>query len=508
MYQATVGAQDVALLTGRAADSVEISLALPAAPMVYVLGGSASSAYDSASGALQVNAQLNGLVRVLISPADGTAPLLLLLADDATSATFWRYDTSSGPVLVRGPSLLRAATVNGAAVQLSGDTAAAADLEVWAPRGITQVLWNAGAVATSTTSSGSLQATAQLQGPAQVTLPALTSWRHAAENPEASPGFNDSGWTLADKTTTFSTTPVPSGQPVLFADDYGFHYGDVWYRGAYTGTGGAQTVSLAYSSGTEGMLMAWLDGIALGTHRQPIPTLAQATQSTWTASATFAVPASLSGAGNHVLSVLVRPMAHGEDGGANDAHKAARGLTAVTFAGANPAVTWRIQGATSPDPVRGPLNNGGLYGERQGWHLPTYADGAWESLTLPRADTGQGVGWFRSTFTMDVPQGTDASIGLTLTDTATRAYRVQIFLNGWNLGQYINDVGPQHTFVLPNGILHTNGTNTLALAVLRDGTTPSGPGTVELTLLGSAAGGVPITNLARAHRTARRQSVR
>jgi arginine exporter protein ArgO len=72
---------------------------------------------------------------------------------------------------------------------------------------------------------------------------------------------------------------------------------------------------------------------------------------------------------------------------------------------------------------------------------------------------------------------------------------VQIFLNGWNLGQYINDVGPQHTFVLPNGILRTRGRNTLALAVLRDGTTPAGPNSVSLTLLGLAAGGVPVADL-------------
>lgn len=60
------------------------------------------------------------------------------------------------------------------------------------------------------------------------------------------------------------------------------------------------------------------------------------------------------------------------------------------------------------------------------------------------------------------------------------------------MGQYINDVGPQHTFVLPNGVLDTRGPNTLALAVLADGTTPSGPGAVELTLLGRSAGGVPV----------------
>ncbi|MEU1165685.1 beta galactosidase jelly roll domain-containing protein, partial [Streptomyces sp. NPDC005921] len=73
--------------------------------------------------------------------------------------------------------------------------------------------------------------------------------------------------------------------------------------------------------------------------------------------------------------------------------------------------------------------------------------------------------------------------------------RVQIFLIGWNLGQYINDVGPQHTFVLPNGILRTRGSNTLALAVLGDGTTEIGPGSVRLELLGSAAGGVPVVGV-------------
>ncbi|HZP54704.1 beta galactosidase jelly roll domain-containing protein, partial [Actinocrinis sp.] len=276
-----------------------------------------------------------------------------------------------------------------------------------------------------------------------------------------------------------------------------FHYGDVWYRGYYTAAAGVQSVSLSYSSGTQGMLMAWLDGVPLGTHRQPVPTKAQDSQSTWTATATFAVPSTLSDSGAHVLAVLVRPMAHSEDGGSNDAHKAARGLTAATFSGATPAVTWRIQGAdtASADPLRGPLNNGGLYGERSGWHLPAFADGAWQQVSLPQADDSQGVSWLRTTFNLAVPHGVDASIGLTLTDDPARAYRVQIFLNGWNVGQYINDVGPQHTFVLPNGILRGRGRNTLALAVLRDGTTPAGPSSVSLTLLGLAAGGVPVANL-------------
>lgn len=186
-------------------------------------------------------------------------------------------------------------------------------------------------------------------------------------------------------------------------------------------------------------------------------------------------------------------MQHDQDGKARDTHKVARGLTAVTFTGAGPKVSWRLQGEAGPDPVRGPQNNGGLYGERQGWHLPGHGDDGWEAVELPRADRRQGVTWYRTTFRLAVEAGTDASIGLVLDDDPNRAYRVQIFLNGWNMGQYINDVGPQHTFALPNGILRTRGSNTLTLAVLSDGTTPSGPSDVRLTLLGAAAGGVPVT---------------
>lgn len=495
MYQATIGSRDVAVLIGRSGDAVEAMFAASSAPSVTVLAGSATSSYASSTGRLRINATLSGIVRVLIDFGDG-APLLLLLADDAASASLWRQATAAGTVLVRGPSLVRAAQSSGSAVQLTGDTAADSDLEIWAPTGITSVTWNGAAVAASVTSSGSLLASVRLAGPPAVMLPTLSGWRFASENPESAPTFDDSGWRAANKTSSASITPVPSGQPVLFADDYGFHYGDVWYRGHYAGTSGATSVSLAYSSGTQGMLMAWLDGAPLGTHRQPVPTASQASQSTWTATATFTIPSSLRGSGAHVLSVLVRPMAHSEDGGSNDAHKAARGLTAATFAGAMPSVSWRIQGgSTAADSTRGPLNTGGLYGERNGWHLPTFSDGAWQPVTLPRSDTLQGVRWYRTSFTFAPPRGVDASVGLTLTDTSTRAYRAQIFLNGWNLGQYINDVGPQHTFVLPNGVLHANVTNVLALAVIADGSTPAGPGTVALTLLGSAAGGVPISNV-------------
>ena len=169
----------------------------------------------------------------------------------------------------------------------------------------------------------------------------------------------------------------------------------------------------------------------------------------------------------------------------------------MTFAGAAPAVTWRIQGTLGGeaprDPVRGPLNNGGLYGERAGWYLPGFPDQRWASVTLPSSDTSPGrrAGTGRRSG-CSIPPGIDASLGLTISDDPAKSYRAQIFLNGWNVGQYINNVGPQHTFVLPTGILDLRGENTLAIAVLADGSTPGGLGDVTLANLGTAAGGVQV----------------
>jgi beta-galactosidase GanA len=491
----SAGRQDIAVFSGRHGDMAQVVLECPEATEATRLDPEPAWNYDR--GLMRVTCPLGvgELARVRVEASGGARPLLILFADDATALRLWPYETPSGTVLVYGPSLVREVALEDSAVHVTGDTTKETGLEVWGPRGIEHVTWNASPVATRISATHSLLALKPLPGQAPVPLPALEGWRRRAENPESEPDFDDSAWQVADKTASFSTTPVPKEQPVLFADDYGFHYGDVWYRGRITDAAGAESVSLAYSTGTQGLLMAWLDGEPLGTHRMPVPDERTVRQGTWTAAAAFDIPEELRDGDEHVLSVLVRRMQHDMDGGARDTHKAARGLTKVAFKGASPKVSWRIQGETAPDSVRGPLNNGGLFGEREGWHLPELDDTDWDSAELPVGDRRQGVTWYRTGFRLQVDPGVDASVGLTLQDDPKRSYRVQIFLNGWNMGQYINDVGPQHTFALPNGILRTRGTNSLALAVLSDGTTEAGPKDVRLTLLGASAGGVTVQNL-------------
>ncbi|BCJ37096.1 beta-galactosidase [Actinocatenispora thailandica] len=492
----------LALLYAPHGEDGETVLRYDAKPTVRVLSGSVASSYDAASGDLRLDYVHDGLARVRITRG-GRDPLTLLLADTDTAGTFWRQDTAAGPVLERGPELVRTATAHGASLHLTGDTTDPAPLEVWGPAKIRSIVWNGDEVAATSQPGGSLLATAKLPGVQPVTLPDLSTaaWKTTAGSAESAPAFDDSAWQHADKTTTNSTTTPPAGQPVLTADDYGFHQGDVWYRGHYTGGSDASTIALRYGGGGAGMLQAWLDGVYLG--QDVLKTGASSPPTTGTA--TFTVPDRLRTNGSHVLSVMVRNDGHNEDGGVNDAHKEGRGLIAATMtdtAGnpAQPAISWRIQGNLGGenivDTARGVMNAGGLYGERHGWQLPGYPDASWTNTTLPQDSAAPGTTWYRTQVSLDVPADDDASIGLTLGDPDTAPsdanYRALIYVNGWNIGQYIADVGPQHTFPVPNGVLNPHGDNTIALAVTSNGGAGNGPEKVTLTDLGTVRGGVKV----------------
>jgi hypothetical protein len=60
------------------------------------------------------------------------------------------------------------------------------------------------------------------------------------------------------------------------------------------------------------------------------------------------------------------------------------------------------------------------------------------------------------------------------------------------MGQYVADTGPQHTFVIPTGVLNPRGRNTIALAVTSNGGAGDLLESVRLTDLGTVRGGVPV----------------
>ncbi|EPD63722.1 beta-galactosidase [Streptomyces sp. HGB0020] len=476
MTDATIGNRDIAVLYGDRGSDGETVLRYPSKPTVTVDDGTAATTWDPATGDLRLNYTHKGLTRISIS-GGGHRPLLLLVGDKDTAKTFWRQDTESGPVLVRGTHLLRTATSRdgGRTMALTGDNADDKNIEVFTSAA--RVTWNGRTLNSRTSATGSRTATIPVAAP--VHLPALTEWKHADESPEAAPGFDDTSWQVADKATTNSVSGITS-QPVLYADDYGFHTGNTWYRGRFHATGKETGIHLVSDSGGGAQAFsAWLNGTFLG--------------SSTTGSAALKFPdGSLNSKGDNVLSVLTVNMGHEEDYNSTNGNKTARGLTSASLVGAPlTSVTWRLQGVRGgedlQDTVRGPLSTGGLYGERAGWSLPGYPDSKWKQVSLPTTDSRPGVSWYRTDAHLDLPHGQDTSLGLTFTDDPSRKYRATIFVNGWQVGNYVNYLGPQHTFPVPNGILNPNGHNSIAIAVWNlDGST-GGLGKVSLTNYGSYA---------------------
>ncbi|GAA2874550.1 beta-galactosidase [Nonomuraea rubra] len=500
MTHAAIGGRDVAVLYGTAGSPGATVLRYSSQPSVKVLEGAVRAAYGG--GELRLDYAHDGLARVLVT-GGGRRPMLLLIGTDEEAARFWRASTAAGPVLVRGTELVRSATLRGDVVRLAADTVAG-EVEVFAPPPARRVevgpraeIGRGGAAASqgaahdevrvTRTASGSLLGVTR--APAAAKLPELTGWRARAEAPEAAPGFDDSRWTAADHTTTTSPHP-PRTLPVLYADDYGFHYGNVWYRGHFTATGTETRIDLNAITGLRGNYLVWLNGRYLGSAAGGVQA-DSGDQSTPPnpdpGPGHFDIPTGLLKPGaDNVLAVLVANMGHNDDWIADDLRfKQPRGLVAASVGGT--PIAWRIQGAAGVDRVRGPLSTGGLYGERTGWHLPRYQDRSWKE-TAPATPLTPGVTWYRTSFELDLPKGQDVPVGLRFGGDPSPEYRVLIFLNGWNVGQYGADIGPQREFSLPAGLLDEHGNNTLALAVTAERPV-AGPGPLSLFAYGNVRGG-------------------
>lgn len=95
-----------------------------------------------------------------------------------------------------------------------------------------------------------------------------------------------------------------------------------------------------------------------------------------------------------------------------------------------------------PDRVRGIFNEGGLYGERAGWHLPGFNTSTWVSRDfsdgLPEGRAG--LGFFVTTFQLHIPGGYDVPMTFVF-DKQTLPYRALLFVNGWNFGKRVANLG-------------------------------------------------------------------
>lgn len=108
-------------------------------------------------------------------------------------------------VWVSGPYLVRTAWFENGTVHLTGDLNTTTTIDLWGSPTISSFTWNDKKVEVQRTKTGSLQGTIQFDlDNGKLGLPNLAqlNWKCAESMPELASNFDDSGWTLADKTQT------------------------------------------------------------------------------------------------------------------------------------------------------------------------------------------------------------------------------------------------------------------------------------------------------------------
>ncbi|RDA85109.1 hypothetical protein CP532_2035 [Ophiocordyceps camponoti-leonardi (nom. inval.)] len=394
-------------------------------------------------------------------------------------------------LIVNGGYLIRSVTIDGSQLSLKADFNSSTSLEIiGVPAQVSQLSVNGRPTRYSVSALGDWIAVPEIGIP-KVVVPDLStlSWRRVDSLPEIKPGYDDSDWPVADKQKS-SNSAFPSTTPVsLYGSDYGFHSGTLVFRGHFSAKGNEALLSLRTSGGTAFASSVWLDGIFVGSFKNnevaddnnstyQLPPLSNEDEKT-----------------DHVLTIIVDNTGLNEvTNSGTETMKAPRGILSYALLSADGRPTgteispWKLTGNLGgedyEDESRGPLNEGGLFFERKGYHLPTPPSSDFEKGSPMEGFKGAGVSFYAAPLTLNYPDQYDIPLSFVFdpapskssssstsssssnSSTAIKSdYRATLFVNGFQFGKYASNIGPQSEFPVPEGILDYRGTNWIGLAV-------------------------------------------
>lgn len=418
----------------------------------------------------------------VVSHADEMAQLMIF-SDRNEAYNYWSVDQaphdSSTPIILKAGYLTRTAKVSGDSLALTGDLNATTPIEILggAPSSLSKLTFNGDDFEFTVSKEGVVSAKIDYPRP-KFAVPQLNEleWKYIDTLPEIQPNYDDSKWTVADLKTTYNslrplTTPVS-----LYSSDYGFHTGTLIYRGTFTATGNETTISIRTQGGSAFGSSAWIGDHFLGSWR--------GYDAATNGNSTFTLP-NLTAGKTYTITIVVDNQGLDQNWTiGTETMKNPRGILDYKLSGhAQSDVQWKLTGNLGGedyhDVSRGPLNEGGLFAERQGLYLPgafSAADVGWKPSKGPVTDglSAPGIGFFATEFDLSLPSGYDIPLSFTFSNATTStnntgssvsAYRVQLYVNGWQYGKYVSNVGPQTKFPVPEGILNYRGTNYLGVSL-------------------------------------------
>lgn len=384
-------------------------------------------------------------------------------------------------VIVNGGYLVRSVSVSGSTLSIQADFNTTTSLEIiGAPKTASRLVVNGKKLQYKKSKLGNwITKTQQVSLlSTDVKLPSLETldWHSIDGLPEITASFDDSRWPVADRTTSNNTRVPLQNEVSLYGGDYGFHAGALLFRGYFTADGSETALKLWTQGGRAFAHSVWLNGTFLGSFAGYDAANDHNATYTLPSSGKFAIK---KGATYVVTVVVDNTGLNGNWTPGLDEQKNPRGIldwAVVSARNATRIHTWKLTGNLGGedyvDKFRGPLNEGGFAFERQGYHLP--------SPPLSKFDNGRGsspfdgiqdpgVAFYVAKLPLDLPADEfDIPLSFTFDNSSTDArgtYRALLYVNGFQYGRYVSNIGPQTEFPVPEGVLNYSGNNWIGISI-------------------------------------------
>jgi beta-galactosidase len=328
--------------------------------------------------------------------------------------------------------------------------------------------------------------------PPSFKLPVLAEagWQFRDTLPEIQNRYDDSEWAVADNTETNNTVRDDAGNVFqlktptsLIASDYGFHTGSLIYRGHFAAHGNESSLYLSTTGGLAFGHSVWINETYLGSW------VGNSTARSYNQTLDFPSALSLDAGKSYVITVVIDHMGMETNWSPGlDFMKTPRGIIDYDLSGhAQSDITWKLTGNLGGedyyDQTRGPLNEGGFWAERSGYHLPRPPNKYWTRGSPFVGISKPGVYFYTAIVRLDLPEGYDIPLSFVFANSTSQYYRAQLYVNGWQFGKYsmlslfnlcrvveltniiVDHLGPQTKFPVPEGILNYQGQNFVAITL-------------------------------------------
>lgn len=363
-------------------------------------------------------------------------------------------------MFVHGPYLVRRASIDGSTLLLEGDTDSDTDIEVSTTKKVKTIKWNGNDVVTRKTEYGSFKG--RINGPEDFASPAFVDWRVHDTLPERRVEYDDSGpaWRDADHMETPNKNSEAT-KPYLYSDDYGFHNGIHLWRARFNGS--ASGMYIETQGGLTHAWSAYLNGEFLHSN--------EGSMESNRAGSEVAFPEDSIQSDNVLL--IVQDNA-GHDQGSSS--QLPRGIINATLLGSEDSFSsWKISGTAGRgigvdiDPIRTQYSQGGLTGERLGWHLNGFDDSSWDSGSPGDISEDIGIKFYRANLPINAPKGHDISLSVSFDfdpDETSEKFRAYLYVNGYEYGKYFPYMaGGRKTYPVPPGVWNYQGDNAVSVVV-------------------------------------------